>query len=161
MNTKSKVAVAIALSLAACLCLFSLLYLWMGGGVVDVDQEYVKEHVGKPGYVLVDVREARIFHGASPVIAGVPGGHIPGAVNFPSSELRFTRAAEALKKAGITKNATLIVYCNKGVLSGKFIETLIKDFGYNPKKIKHYKDSMIDWAADPENPILPEDHDPK
>ena len=154
------IAAGFALSAVACLCLCAFLIQWMNDGIEIVGQDYVKEHMGKPGFILLDVREARIFNGASPLLEGVPGGHIPGAVNFPSSELRFTKAATALERAGITKDATLIIYCNKGYLSSVFSETLVKEFGYNPSKIKHYKDSMLDWAANPDNPIFPENHDP-
>ncbi|MBQ9565223.1 MAG: hypothetical protein IJU98_06510 [Synergistaceae bacterium] len=159
MKKELKASIAIVVSLAACLCLFLLLYVWLGDGIEIVEQGYVKAHMGKPGYVLLDVREARIFNGASPLIEGVPGGHIPGAVNFPSSELRFTKAAEALEKAGVTKDVTIIIYCNKGILSSIFADTLVKEFGYSPRRIKHYRNSMLDWAKGGDNPILPEDHE--
>ena len=157
-RVRHRVAIAAALFvLAVVACVFA--FLWTGSGTENVDQAYVKAHMGRPGFILVDVREARVYNGAAP-FEGVPGGHIPGAVNFPSSELRFTSAAKALAKAGLTKDINIIVYCNVGRLSGAFIDALVKDFGYDPKKIKHYKGSMTDWAKNKNNIILPKDHQP-
>mgnify|MGYP000223219244 CR=1 FL=1 len=52
-----------------------------GPGIDVVDQAYVKEKVGQPGFVLVDVRAEEVYNGKSPR-EGIPGGHIEGAVNF-------------------------------------------------------------------------------
>ena len=52
-----------------------------GPSIDAVDQAYVKEKVGQPGFVLVDVRAEDIYNGKSPR-EGIPGGHIAGAVNF-------------------------------------------------------------------------------
>ena len=120
--------------------------------VADVDQAYVKANVGQPGKVLVDVRSAEIFNGKSPR-AGIPGGHIPGAVNFPLADLEKPEADKTLAAAGITKDVEIIAYCNTGKQSGKFIDALISKFGYSSDKIKNYKGSMTDWSKDSANPI--------
>ena len=120
MKKELKASIAIVVSLAACLCLFLLLYVWLGDGIEIVEQGYVKAHMGKPGYVLLDVREARIFNGASPLIEGVPGGHIPGAVNLPLSRIA---------SADWDKSAALFVYCLRGSRSLRAVATL-RSMGY-------------------------------
>ncbi|MGI6074906.1 MAG: sulfurtransferase [Pyramidobacter sp.] len=117
-----------------------------------VDQAYVRENVGKAGVVLVDVRSKEVYDGKSPR-EGIPGGHIPGAINFPMADLEKEGAEKALADAGITKDATLIVYCNTGHNSTLFVRKLVRKFGYDPKKIMNYMGSMTDWSKNPENKI--------
>ena len=100
-----------------------------GPSIDVVDQAYVKEKVGQPGFVLVDVRAEEVYNGKSPR-EGIPGGHIEGAVNFPLANLKAEGAAEALEKAGIVKDAEIIVYCNSGKQSSQFAEALVEDFGF-------------------------------
>ena len=147
---------SVVLFLGAILCAFLL--SWLEPQIETVDQVYVKEHVGKPGFLLVDVREADVFNGKSP-FEGAPGGHIPGAINFPSSWLDRKDVEAAFEKAGLTKDITLILYCNAGLLSGQFAEALVKDFGFKDFRIKSYKVGTLDWSQDPANKLLPEDHD--
>lgn len=147
---------SVVLFLGAILCAFLL--SWLEPQIEVVDQAYVKEHVGKPGFLLVDVREADVFNGKSP-FEGAPGGHIPGAVNFPSSWLDRKDVEEAFEKAGLTKDVTLILYCNAGLLSGQFGEALVKDFKFKDSMIKTYKAGTLEWGKDPANKLLPEDHE--
>ena len=123
-----------------------------------VDQAYVKKHTGSPGFILLDTREADVYNGKSP-FEGVPGGHIPGAINFPGSQLKLPGAAVALAKSGLTKNATIIIYCNAGRISLQYGEVLVKDFHFNDDMIKHYKGGVIDWSQNPLNNLEPRDHD--
>ena len=140
------------------LCLAVSAQAFFGPKIEDVDQAYVKEKVGQPGFVLVDVRTEDIYNGKSPR-EGIPGGHIPGAVNLPLASLKEAGAAEALEKAGITKDVEVIVYCNSGKQSGQFSEALVKDFGFEASKVKNYKGSVIDWSKDPANKLEPEGHE--
>lgn len=121
----------------------------------DVDQAYVKAKLGKPGVVVVDVRSEEVYNGKSPR-EGIPGGHIAGAVNFPLSDLEKAGAADALTKAGITKDAEVIAYCNTGNQSGKFASALVKQFGFDCAKVKNYNGGVVDWAKDPANRLEPE-----
>ena len=126
--------------------------------VETVDQEYVKAHVGKPGFILVDTRSEEIFNGKSPG-PGIPGGHIDGAVNFPLDDIGINAAPAALAGSGLTKKVILILYCNSGVSSGKFAEMLVNEYGYDPLKVKSYRGSVMDWVKDPYNKLYPEDHE--
>ena len=129
-----------------------------GPSIDVVDQAYVKEKVGQPGFVLVDVRAEEVYNGKSPR-EGIPGGHIAGAVNFPLANLKAEGAAEALEKAGIVKDAEIIVYCNSGKQSSQFAEALVEDFGFEAAKVKNYKGSVIDWSKNPDNKLEPEGHE--
>ena len=108
--------------------------------------------------MLLDVRTEDVYNGKSPR-EGIPGGHIAGAVNFPLANLKAEGAAEALEKAGIVKDAEIIVYCNSGKQSSQFAEALVNDFGFDAAKVKNYKGSIIDWSKDPANKLEPEGHE--
>ena len=138
----------------------ALAYRYFGhsGQTGEVDQAYVKANLGKPGVVLVDVRVEEIYNGKSPR-QGLPGGHIPGAINFPLPNLSKADAAEALAKTGITKDAEVIVYCNTGNQSGRFAKKLVEEFGFDPAKVKDYRGSITDWMKDPANKLEPEGHE--
>ncbi len=123
-----------------------------------VDQAYLKENIGKPGYVVVDTRSEEIFWGKSPA-HGIPGGHIEGAINFPLDDLGINAVVAALAKSGLTKTNIIILYCTDGNSSEKFGEALVSEFGYDPLKIKSYRGSVIDWIKDPYNKLYPEDHE--
>lgn len=125
--------------------------------IEDVDSNYVKEHTGKAGYILVDVRPEENYEGRSPR-PGIPGGHIPGAVSFPLEDLGIAAAPAALAHAGIVKQKIIIVYCNTGVMAGWFADRLVRRFHFSPSKIKNYRGSIVDWYNEG-NILLPEGHD--
>lgn len=138
----------------------TLIYSRFEPHVEDVDTSFVKAHTGEIGYVLVDARPEEAFLGKSPR-PGVPGGHIPGAINFPIEQLsmRTQLAAALLAREGITKDKTVIVYCNTGVLSGRMADQLVKRFNFSASKIKNYRGSTVEWVKDPNNILLPENHE--
>ena len=157
MKTKFRlVSVALILLMGAFACAF--LVSRLEPQFETVDQAYVKAHMDKPGFLLVDVREEEVYNGKAP-FEGIPGGHIPGAINFPGSVLGTPEAAASLARAGLTKNTTLILYCNAGLLSGQFAETLVKDFHFKDSMIKTYKAGTLDWSRDPANKLEPEEHE--
>ncbi len=126
--------------------------------VEEVDRKYVKEHAAMPGYILVDSRPEEQYYGKSPR-PGIPGGHIPGAISFPFEDLKIRAAAAALARAGITKDKTIIVYCNTGVLSGRFADQLVRHFNFKSSMLKNYRGSTVDWVKDERNILLPLDHE--
>ena len=138
--------------------MMTLIYSRFEPHVEDVDSNYVKEFTGKPGYVLVDVRPEENYDGASPM-SGVPGGHIPGAVNFPLDDLNVAAASAAMAKVGIVKSKTVILYCNTGTAAGKFADSLIRRFKFSASQIKNYRGSIMDWSRYSSNILLPEDHE--
>ena len=126
--------------------------------VEEVTRDYVKAHANEPGYVLIDVRAERVYEGKSPR-AGIPGGHIPGAISFPLADLKRPAASVALAKIGVVKSNTIILYCNTGADSGRFADALIRNLRFSPSQIKNYRGSIMDWIKDPDNKLLPPDHD--
>ncbi|MCR5347570.1 MAG: hypothetical protein K6E38_07320 [Fretibacterium sp.] len=150
------ITASVVLFLGAVLCVF--VFYWMEPHFEEVNAAYVKEHTGKPGFLLVDVRDEDVFNGKSP-FDGAPGGHIAGAVNFPGSRLELRNAEELLKKSGLRKDVTLILYCNAGLLSSSFAEALVKEFEFDASMIKSYKEGTLGWVRDPANKLLPEDHE--
>ena len=138
----------------------TLIYSRLEPHVEDVGAAYVREHAGKPGYILIDARTEEEYLGKSPR-PGVPGGHIPGAINFPigNLELRTQIAAGLLAKEGITKNKIVIIYCNTGVLAGRFADQLVRRFNFSSSNIKNYRGSTVEWVKDPQNILLPPEHE--
>ena len=137
----------------ACVFMFTLIYSRFEPHVDDVDMKYIREHTGKPGYVLVDVRSEEVFDGESPM-PGLPGGHIPGAISFPLEDLNVAAASAALAKVGVVKDSTVILYCNTGTAAGKFADALIRKFNFSPTKLKNYRGSIQDWVTYPENELI-------
>ncbi|MBQ7196182.1 MAG: hypothetical protein IJS40_02095 [Synergistaceae bacterium] len=144
----------------------TMLYSHFEPHVQDVDMIYVMSHKDEPGFVLLDVRDEDIYDGRAPFshlkvppFEGVPGGHIPSAINFPFSDLNVAAASAALAKVGVTKDKTIILYCNTGGLSTRFADNLVRRFNFSPSRIKNYRGSIRDWISRPQNRLLPEDHD--
>lgn len=89
-----------------------------------VDHAFVSAHVGRPGFVLIDVRAEEFFTGATPggTRQKQVRGHIPGAVSLPftrmtDEDLRLEspeRLAEAFSRAGVRPGDTIIAYCHIG-----------------------------------------------
>ncbi|MBQ7559422.1 MAG: hypothetical protein IJT20_04155 [Synergistaceae bacterium] len=146
----------------------TLIYSRLEPNVEDVDMDFVIANRNLPGYVLLDARAEEIYEGRAPFAGkddqevffeGIPGGHIPGAINFPLMDLNVAAASAALAKVGITKNKIIIIYCNTGSQSGRFADALVRRFNFSPSKLKNYRGGVRDWISRPENILLPEDHD--
>lgn len=138
--------------------LCTLIFSYFEPHIEEVTGDYVKSHAGMPGYVIVDVRPERVYAGKSPR-AGIPGGHIPGAISFPIANLKKPNASAELSEAGVVKGNTIIVYCNTGADSGRFADALIRSLRFSPSDIKNYRGSIMDWISDPLNKLLPENHE--
>jgi thiosulfate/3-mercaptopyruvate sulfurtransferase len=86
--------------------------------------EFVRDHVGKPGYAVIDARSASFYDGV-PQSRGEPKryGHIAGARSLPFDSMH-DQQTEALKpaaeiaalfaKAGVQPGDTIIGYCHVG-----------------------------------------------
>ncbi|NLL35945.1 MAG: hypothetical protein GX256_00295 [Fretibacterium sp.] len=148
------------LSLAALfvLVLSGVASAFFGPKIGEIDQATFKEKLGQPGVIVVDVRPEEVYNGKAPR-EGIPGGHIPGTINFPLAKLKEEGAAEALTAAGIVKDVEVIVYCNSGKQSNEFAEALVKDFSFEAEKVTNYKGGVIDWSKTADNKLEPEGHD--
>ena len=65
----------LAVLFVLCLAVSAQASLFFGPNIDAVDQAYVKEKVGQPGFVLVDVRTEDVYNGKSPR-EGIPGGQV-------------------------------------------------------------------------------------
>jgi len=125
----------------------------------------VKQTLGQPNKVLVDVRSPAEFTGAITAPPEYPnehaqrGGHIPGAVNIPWSQAvkedgTFKSEADLLKlyqNQGVTSDKEVITYCRIGERSSFSWFVLKYLLGY--QNVKNYDGSWTEWGNMVRNPI--------
>ena len=129
----------------------------------------VLTHIGNPNprqlivrlpasHALVDVRSPGEYSGELVHMAEYPqegalrGGHIPGAVNIPWSEMvtedgTFQRAEEVrllYEGEGITPDKDVIVYCRIGERSALTWFVLHELMGY--RRVRNYDGSWTEWG---------------
>jgi thiosulfate/3-mercaptopyruvate sulfurtransferase len=101
--------------------------------------------------VLLDVRPLAEFNGSEGKTDKL--GHIKGAVNFHFEDLKAaggnlkTKAEmeAALKKAGITADKEIILYCTSSVRAGVVYMALTTILGY--KNVKVYDGAVYEWLS--------------
>ncbi len=129
----------------------------------------VLTHIGNPnprqlvvrlpaGHALVDVRSPAEFSGELlhmpeyPQEGALRGGHIPGSVNIPWSEMvtedgTFQPAGEVrhlYEAEGITPDKDVIVYCRIGERSALTWFVLHELMGY--RRVRNYDGSWTEWG---------------
>jgi thiosulfate/3-mercaptopyruvate sulfurtransferase len=129
----------------------------------------VLTHIGNPsprqlvvrlpaGHALVDVRSPQEYAGECvnmteyPQEGALRGGHIPGAVNIPWSQMvtedgTFQPAAEIrqlYEGEGITPDKDVIVYCRIGERSALSWFVLHELMGY--RRVRNYDGSWTEWG---------------
>jgi rhodanese-related sulfurtransferase len=95
--------------------------------VVTADELYSVLQANGPKPLVLDVRTPREFD----------GGHVPGAVNIPHTQLQL-RLAEIQSAAG----AGVVVYCEVGTRS-QFALSLLRQAGY--ENVQHLAGDMAGW----------------
>ncbi len=114
-----------------------------------VDADWVMNHLEDPNVVLVDARDTNTYL----------QGHIPGAISKPWRENidwdteRFNplnTLGGRFTEAGITKDRTVISYCQTGVLSAQNFFAF-RMLGYSDVRL--YDGSFADWSSQPDRPI--------
>lgn len=103
-----------------------------------------------PNLVLIDARPAAQFYGEEAGADVLHAGHIPGAVNLPSSmtvaaDGTFRSAAELraqLEDAGVTGKSVNIVYCRTG-MQASITYFVLKYLGYDASL---YDGSFLEWS---------------
>jgi len=122
------------------------------------DKEYVQSRMGK--IVLLDVREADIFTGKRKLDCITKLGHIPGAVNLPTScafnsdgTIKSKEALTALAEAAVGKDRSteIVTYCDVGQCCPVWKYLMKRLLGYNNVRI--YDGAMQEWTSDPDAPV--------
>lgn len=121
------------------------------GRLRRVDAEGVQDAL-RAGRRVVDVRAGERYRGEVEPIDPV-GGHIPGAINLPSSD-NFTdgrmRSADVLRARFADLGAGDVVYCGSGVTATQTLLALqvagVEDVGL-------YAGSWSDWVSDEHRPV--------
>jgi len=122
------------------------------------DTERVRRALDSGAAQVVDARSAERFTGAAPEIRpGIRSGHMPGALNAPSSTLidngRLKSPAElakSLKSAGLDTEKPVITSCGSGV-SAAIISLALDELGRPAEAL--YDGSWTQWASAPGNPV--------
>ncbi|MFI5012872.1 MAG: 3-mercaptopyruvate sulfurtransferase [Hyphomicrobiales bacterium] len=101
---------------------------------------------------VIDARSAERFSGAAPELrAGIPSGHMPGAMNAPYASLldkgRLKSPAELadmLDRTGLDRHRPVITSCGSGV-SAAIISLALDELGTPAKAL--YDGSWTEWAS--------------
>jgi thiosulfate/3-mercaptopyruvate sulfurtransferase len=125
-----------------------------------VDANFVRAHVGKPGYALIDGRAAVFYDGTD--VGGSHDqehrkGHITGARSFPFTEVTnddlLLRSPEELRerftKAGVKPGDTIVGYCHIGQQMTAVLFAA-RTLGH---KVLLYDGSMEDWSKRRDFPV--------
>lgn len=117
-----------------------------------VDAEFVQQHLGKPGYKIVDARAAVFYEGVQPSRASGKEvkGHLPGAASIPftsvtSMDVTLKSADELaalFRTAGVSQGDRVIAYCHIGQQATAVIFAA-RTLGID---IVLYDGSFQDWA---------------
>jgi len=114
-----------------------------------VDADWVLNHLDDPNVVFVDARETETYN----------RGHVPGAISKPwldniDWETERFKSLDVLEsrftESGISKDLTVISYCQTGVLSAQNFFTF-RMLGY--PDVRLYDGSFADWSSVPNRPI--------
>jgi thiosulfate/3-mercaptopyruvate sulfurtransferase len=123
-----------------------------------VNKDYVKSRLGKA--MLIDVREPDFYAGKKKLPFVERMGHLPGAVNLPTSEAynadgTFKSSAELAAvitgKIGNDKAKEIITYCDTGKFCTAWSFLMTELFGY--KDVKVYDGSSQEWMKDLSLPV--------
>jgi thiosulfate/3-mercaptopyruvate sulfurtransferase len=125
--------------------------LKVSGVVVDAD--FVKAHLGKPGYAVVDGR-ARSFYDGVEAGGNEPqrhkAGHIPGALSIPFNTVQgqgeTLKSVEELRRifadAGVKPGDVVVGYCHIGV-QVTLVLAAARTLGH---RVLLYDGSFDDWS---------------
>jgi thiosulfate/3-mercaptopyruvate sulfurtransferase len=112
----------------------------------------LRERLSDPSLTIVDVRGLPAYNGWRPN-GEARGGHIPGAVAFPSAWLRSVDAPEVerlLHEKNVVPGREVVLYGDdpEAVLA---VETRLVDLGHAGVRV--YEPGWAEWAADETLPV--------
>jgi len=128
---------------------------------IVVDSAFVREHLKKPGFAVVDARAKALYDGVQTggsTERPHKTGHIDGAVNVPFSEItngasQFKSVAELktlFEAAGVKPGDTVVAYCHIGQQATATI--------FGARLLGHpvllYDGSFEEWSRLPNAPVV-------
>ena len=125
--------------------------------VVDLDE--MKTIVAMGSRQIADARPRGRFTGAEPEPrAGIPSGHMPGAVNIPALDLSrngsllpLEELRETLTKAGLDLDGPVVTSCGSGVTAA-VISLALQSLGHRDNRL--YDGSWTEWASRDETAVV-------
>lgn len=113
--------------------------------------------VTKPGTIVVDARSAAEYNGTADT--KLRPGHIPGAINIEYTNvldgdgklLTNDQIQAVFAKNGVSKDKTVIVYCETSVRAGILFHTLTSALNY--PNVKVYDGAYREWQSKPSNKV--------
>jgi len=132
-------------------------------GEVFANKDYLKDRAGK--LVLLDVREREYFTGEKKMDCVAKAGHMPGALNMPTSfafnaDKTFKTQKEliAIAEAAAGKDhaTSILTYCDTGQCCPIWSYLLKQVLGYT--NVRLYVGAMQEWTQDQQHsPVISND----
>jgi 3-mercaptopyruvate sulfurtransferase SseA len=117
-----------------------------------ISSDELRDRLGDADLTIVDLRPTAAFNGWR-LRGEARGGHIPGAVAFPSAWLASEDEAEIerqLAARGVVADRTIVLYAyNATDVADLAARLAAQGFG----DVRVFEDGWTAWAADPELPI--------
>ena len=120
--------------------------------MIPISTEELFKHLGKPGFLVLDIRETAAYNGWR-LQGKARGGHVPGAVSLPVSWFRQaseTDSGALLEAKGIHADKTIVVYGGDEQDRDTMIHALR---GMGCREVHTYRDGMGAWAEDEALPM--------
>ena len=119
--------------------------------------DYVKSHLGKADFVLLDARAEDEYNGKKGETKRK--GHIPGSMRLDYVEVlnedgTLKSKADLTKvftDAGVTPDKDIVLYCETSVRAGIVFLALDSILGY--PKVSVYDGALYEWSADAGNEV--------
>lgn len=119
--------------------------------------DYVKSHLGKADFVLVDARSEDEYNGKKGETKRK--GHIPGSICLDYVEVLNEDGtlkskddlAKVFSKAGVTPDKDVVLYCETSVRAGIVFLALTSVLDY--PRVRVYDGALYEWSADAGNAV--------
>ncbi len=129
-------------------------------GKARAEVDYVLTRLGNPGVIIWDTRTPEEYDGSR--VRADRGGHIPGATHLNWTELQHevngvkvlrpeAEIRTLLSEHGILNGQEIVAHCQTGIRSS-YATLVLQALGY--EQVKNYDGSWIEWANNPELPIV-------